>query len=1302
MDAFACASLAHVRILLIPVGAITRTTFERLTTEIRSFESIRLGDIPADAKDERARFMPNPLSIGHLLLSFPTHPPPHSHLPLSLFRPSHFPLAVIGIAVCSQSGSLTSIHAQFNDSLIDVFPSGSVFPLAKSCFVYDESDEGNLNLTGDLPDLVVIPNVMGNKRLHIGMLLAGLCSNVLEELAEMIQTLESPVGNEYLNSSLFPLLPSQSEIPGRLGRASAPSFQGNADMTRHSIALGSAPFGKRSSVGSSFRQSTLVTPVAKKRMTIGVASSHGRLSKVLGDLFLLAGRVNDASVWYTEALQMLKNSQDSAWHASVLEGMAVLLVVEAWTAGQGLHSSLSSSKEPWSDISDKLHQAASLYQKSAITEGEQNYPILSFMYTSCVLRHASLFFSIWSAKGWGPLAFTTMLQPGPTPYLPPTLSHEESTAWSNLERLSSLSGVTRSSISSIIAQAHGPWLLHLAPRERISMLEIMASLYACMGYRRKEIYILREILGCVMDLLVCGREEDGLTRPTNVLGTNGSDVQGHVPSASGGGGVGIRFSERTDGNDSIRRLLKHICNVLGVNLEAVKMIDGDCERQTDISDVEADVYPESYGWPELQVGVVREAVAVAEALPDFPAVAQFAAASLRTLRLNLTPADQFHLYSTSTRALATARRRGDSRMIEYWSGQPILNISITRLPLVRVPIEKPISVLQPRTSDAVPILTGAADFFLYNPRKTVTDESKTLVVQNETLKFAVTLNNPFVFDLEIQAISLSTSGVEFVSQPVKTTIPGDSIQQVVISGKPLATGSLVVRGCFVQAPGLASREFILPLLTSQEEERLDRRRSAIACETGRWKYSGLECLPWARKTKRTSGFAQATSHAIPRFLECQVVPELPLLRIRRTSVTHGAVMLYEGEKAPMRITIENVSHLPIDFIRLAFDDSTIGPAQQSLADGQLSVFDTYETEHSLLHSAVLSCHKDESMTIVPPGRSHTLSIQCYGKFGCAKGTVHISYAYVHRSEVETTNVFHVRQISYSMVVTVYQMLECYGMDVIPFPPYSVARADADEVLLTNELGWCLFSIDIRNTYGSPFNVTLERVQDGTDSASTTVTVPPGSTIKLMIPLKRIFLPHHILSKPIPTLSDRQFVVTKSNLSISDEQLQRELFWHREELFKIVRGRWRESEGTRSGELSLRKQRMTLSMLEAIRMETGQVQLMLVTPNGDHIAHPGRNDFVCLRAVVKNLSSSPSVFVMNLRLEPSEDILYEGVIQNVTLGRLEPGASRKVDTIICFLAYGHFEVLAEVRSVGPDKVSKAGVGHLKITLSGENR
>jgi len=61
MDNPAFASLAHVQVLLLPVGSISQATFERYAAEIRSFESIRLGDIPADAKGERGES----LNIGY-------------------------------------------------------------------------------------------------------------------------------------------------------------------------------------------------------------------------------------------------------------------------------------------------------------------------------------------------------------------------------------------------------------------------------------------------------------------------------------------------------------------------------------------------------------------------------------------------------------------------------------------------------------------------------------------------------------------------------------------------------------------------------------------------------------------------------------------------------------------------------------------------------------------------------------------------------------------------------------------------------------------------------------------------------------------------------------------------------------------------------------------------------------------------------------------------------------------------------------------------------------------------------------
>lgn len=86
-------------------------------------------------------------------------------------------------------------------------------------------------------------------------------------------------------------------------------------------------------------------------------------------------------------------------------------------------------------------------------------------------------------------------------------------------------------------------------------------------------------------------------------------------------------------------------------------------------------------------------------------------------------------------------------------------------------------------------------------------------------------------------------------------------------------------------------------------------------------------------------------------------------------------------RSDIRITLENVSSLPIDFLRLSFDDSTNAPAQQALADGDLSVFDTYETEYDLIHRPVFACDNRGGDNAVGPGRKVTLVVSCRGKVG---------------------------------------------------------------------------------------------------------------------------------------------------------------------------------------------------------------------------------------------------------------------------------------------------------------------------------
>ena len=132
------------------------------------------------------------------------------------------------------------------------------------------------------------------------------------------------------------------------------------------------------------------------------------------------------------------------------------------------------------------------------------------------------------------------------------------------------------------------------------------------------------------------------------------------------------------------------------------------------------------------------------------------------------------------------------------------------------------------------------------------------------------------------------------------TIPPNSYHSITVQGKPLQPGVLTIRGCYVQAPGSASREFLLPLSTTEEEERKTRQRDSVSCELGRFKYSGLESKLGTKNSQRASlTKSKPPNH---KFLECKVVPEQPFLRLRWSSLTHGAVMLYDGEKYALTTT----------------------------------------------------------------------------------------------------------------------------------------------------------------------------------------------------------------------------------------------------------------------------------------------------------------------------------------------------------------------------------------------------------------
>jgi len=58
-----------------------------------------------------------------------------------------------------------------------------------------------------------------------------------------------------------------------------------------------------------------------------------------------------------------------------------------------------------------------------------------------------------------------------------------------------------------------------------------------------------------------------------------------------------------------------------------------------------------------------------------------------------------------------------------------------------------------------------------------------------------------------------------------------------------------------------------------------------------------------------------------------------------------------------------------------------------------------------------------------------------------------------------------------------------------------------------------------------------------------------------------------------------------------------------------------------------------------------------------------------------------VFTIDLEVNPPEYVIYEGVITDLAIGRLNNGECREVTTSLCFLASGRFDISAVVRCFG---------------------
>jgi hypothetical protein len=121
--------------------------------------------------------------------------------------------------------------------------------------------------------------------------------------------------------------------------------------------------------------------------------------------------------------------------------------------------------------------------------------------------------------------------------------------------------------------------------------------------------------------------------------------------------------------------------------------------------------------------------------------------------------------------------------------------------------------------------------------------------------------------------------------------------------------------------------------------------------------------------------------AFPMYLEAEIIPPHPYLRLLQTNLRCGAVSLLAGETMPLVLSVENSSPLLINSLRINCYDNLTHDAVAVLSDSENEIAPglAFEIDLDLRTRPVFSCSMPSVK--IKPGRQKILQVNCYGKEG---------------------------------------------------------------------------------------------------------------------------------------------------------------------------------------------------------------------------------------------------------------------------------------------------------------------------------
>ncbi|RDL35284.1 uncharacterized protein BP5553_07215 [Venustampulla echinocandica] len=1048
--------------------------------------------------------------------------------------------------------------------------------------------------------------------------------------------------------------------------------------------------------------------VSERSRNIG----KGRIDIVIGSLYLQAGRWTDALRDLSEAVSVAKYNLDHLWHAKALDYILVSMLMLAWSGldfqiPQVCYASGEKAAQlPKSDgqkspttsrlvslqnlaalLPELLDRILNLYTRAANNTGES---LPQFPFSECVIRFSKLLAAVHLADGalnedvLQLLVLGTPLKKHPN-LAPPRLNIHP-------HRTDIAATLFRAFPTSSSPE-------HISLVDRMVILSGIASVLGLLGYYRKKAMVMRELVSVLIPGLVQARikgaAEMGVHPAAGLAALN--SVNG---KATGAGALDLGEGDIETGIDRFLGLLSKTYGVVSSDDGPGQTEARDDSNDAVIARIIQNATVRSFGGRNMKMDVLRLCINLSEALPDFHGVLRFTADLLRTAGSGVAPGprsedaaplmareEQVRLATNISRTLSAARNLGVKDLAaEYWDEFLVRGVELEALPTARTPIPHTGSELSGAAAVAA---SKEVNPFIYNPflRRPDTAAVDHLLVAGENAVFRVTLQNPYDFDVEIESIKLESEGAAFVSGVQQTVIGPYRTQILSVSGSPTSPGQLKITGCIIRVRGCRERRF--PIFETPWSPQIASKVKSI----------GVASI-FKPKSRPDSGDSQALTStpnlAAPNagFLGLHVIDKQPTVIIKSTTLSQSAIMVLEGERQTFSITLQNLSiDTPADLLLFSFKDSTQAPLQAAISNRDASPAELYECELIFARKQALRwIAKDGEKPYIKPGCTATFEIEVLGKPGLTNGTVQVDYTHLGIPHTEVPDKFYTRQVSFPLTITVNASIELARMDICPLTgniPRSLwARTDScndDDKDITPE-NYCLLVLDFRNVWPSQLKVYLEIAH----GSSIDRELLPGKSSRIMFPIPRVFLADPCA--PIPVLDpsrQRQFVVSTGRVSADAERASREAFWYREEILKMLTGKWSTKSGpSRNGDIELRGLRLNQRMIEAIRIEDIGIDLFVKDSPPGHVKyHVLADDFTELKIRISNRMSNP-IFPL-LRIQPTirspfqngsldlaRKLVWNGTLQQ-TLPQLPGNESIEISIGMTAFCRGEFEISASV-------------------------